>query len=98
VPEFSALTALQYKQPQGFFARAEWQWRGKTYFDETQNLQLSQNDYSLFNVRVGYSNNGYSGYLYVDNLGDNYYYTLKQGVRGVIGSPRVIGVQLTLSF
>lgn len=98
VPEFNATTALQYKHPQGYFIRTEWLWRGKTYFDETKSAALSQNDYSLFNVRVGYSKQAYSVYLYADNLGDNYYYTSKIGVRGVLGNPRVVGAQLSVSF
>ena len=98
VPEFNATTALQYKHPQGYFIRTEWLWKGKTYFDETKSAALSQNDYSLFNVRVGYSKQAYSVYLYADNLGDNYYYTSKIGVRGVLGNPRVVGAQLSVSF
>jgi iron complex outermembrane receptor protein len=98
VPDFNAITALQYKDAQGYFARAEWVWKGKTYFDETQTQTVSQNDYSLLNLRIGLKKNGYSGYLYADNITDNYYYTAIQGVRGVPSNPRMIGAQLGYEF
>jgi len=98
VPDFNALTALQYKDSQGYFARAEWVWKGKTCFNESQCKALSQNDYSLLNLRIGYKNQGYSAYLYADNVTDIYYYTSKQEVRSVLGNPRVIGAQLGYEF
>ncbi len=96
VPEFNALTALQYKHSQGYFARAEWLWKGMTYFDET-NL-LNQNAYSVVNLRIGYAKERYSAYVYVSNVADNDYYTTKLGVRGAPGDPRTIGVRLSLSY
>ena len=96
VPVYTMLTALQYKQPQGFFARAEWQWKGKTYFDEANDLY--QKDYSIINLRLGYAKNQYSAYVYVNNLADNYYYTTKIGVRGAPGDPQTAGVRLTVNF
>ena len=98
IPDFNAITALQYKHPQGYFARAEWVWKGKTYFDESESAELSQRDYSVLNLRIGYNKNGYSGYVYADNATDNYYYTLKQVGRGVPAAPRVIGAQLGVDF
>jgi iron complex outermembrane receptor protein len=96
VPAFTALTALQYKHPHGYFARAEWLWKGKTYFDETN--ALSQNAYSVVNLRVGYEREHYSAYAYVNNLSDNYYYTTQLGVRGVPSDPRTLGVRLSVSY
>ncbi len=96
VPEFNALTALQYKHPQGYFARTEWLWKGKTYFDEGNSLY--QNAYSVVNLRLGYEREHYSGYVYVNNLTDNYYYTTQLGVRGTPSDPRTIGMRLSLTY
>jgi iron complex outermembrane receptor protein len=96
VPKFTMLTALQYKHPQGYFSRAEWQWKGNTYFDEA-NI-LSQHAYSTVNLRLGYAKEHYSGYIYVNNLTDTYYYTSQLGVRGVPSDPRTIGVRLSLNY
>jgi iron complex outermembrane receptor protein len=98
VPDFNAVTALQYKDAQGYFARAEWVWKGKTCFNETQCKSLSQNDYSLLNLRLGYNKNGYSVYLYANNVTDVYYYALKVAGRNAPGIPRVIGAQLGYEF
>jgi iron complex outermembrane receptor protein len=98
IPDFNALTALQYKDAQGYFARAEWVWKGKTCFNETQCAVASQQDYSLLNLRIGYNKNGYSAYLYADNATDTYYYTIRTATRGAPGNPRVIGAQLGVDF
>jgi iron complex outermembrane receptor protein len=98
VPKFNASTALQYKHPQGYFARAEWLWKGKTYFNETRSAVLSQNDYSLLNLRIGYAKGGYSVYLFANNLTNSYYYTTKLGARGAPGDPRTLGIRLSVEF
>lgn len=96
VPEFTMLTALQYKHPQGYFARAEWSWRGNTYFDES-NL-LHQGAYSVINLRLGYAKDHYEGYVFVNNLSDTYYYTTQLGARGAPGDPTVAGVRLAYHY
>ncbi|MDP2902946.1 MAG: TonB-dependent receptor [Methylovulum sp.] len=96
VPEYNTMTALQYKHPRGYFARAEWFWKGNTYFDET-NL-LHQSAYSVVNLRVGYAKGHYEAYVYANNLSDTYYYTTQLGVRGAPGDPTVAGVRLVLNY
>lgn len=98
VPEFTASTALQYKHPQGYFGRFEWLWKGKTYFDENRSDVLSQRDYSVLNLRIGYEKNEYSGYLFVNNLTNSYYYTTKLGQRGAPGDPRMLGIRLGVKW
>jgi iron complex outermembrane receptor protein len=98
VPEFNMLTALQYKNAHGYFARAEWVWKGDTCFNETKCGLVSQSNYSLLNLRVGYNKNGYSAYLYADNITDTYYYNVRTAARGAPGAPRVIGAQLAYEF
>lgn len=99
VPDFTSTVALQYKHPDGYFARAEWLWTGKTYFDENNTKLMSQNDYSIANVRIGYEKKSYSIYAFVNNLTDTHYYSFKIGdTRGTPSTPRMIGVRLGVSF
>jgi iron complex outermembrane receptor protein len=99
VPELTGLIALQYKHPQGYFARAEGVWMGKTYFDENNTSLMSQNAYALANLRVGFERKNYSIYLFAKNLADTHYYTFKiDSVRGTPSDPRQFGVRLALNF
>jgi iron complex outermembrane receptor protein len=98
VPELSALLALQYKHPDGYFARAEGVWMGRTYFDENNTSTLSQNAYALANARVGYEWKNYSIYGFVKNIANTHYYTFKDDERGVPSDPRLFGVRLAVNF
>jgi iron complex outermembrane receptor protein len=98
VPELTGLLALQYKHPQGYFARAEGVWTGKTYFDENNTSLMSQNAYALANLRLGYERKNYSIYLFAKNLADTRYYTFMDSLRGAPSEPRLFGVRLAVSF
>lgn len=99
VPEFTGLLALQYKHPQGYFARVEGLWTGKTYFDESNIAIMSQSDYVLGNVRLGYERKNYSIYAFVKNIADTHYYTFKiDSLRGTPSDPRMLGVRLAVNF
>jgi iron complex outermembrane recepter protein len=89
---------LQYKHPDGYFARAEWLWTGRTYFDENNTALMSQNDYSTANLRIGYAQKNYSIYGFANNITNTHYYTFKTDVRGTPGDPRMIGVKLEMNF
>lgn len=97
VPEFTGLLALQYKHPLGYFARAEGVWTGRTYFDENNTDIMSQNDYVVGNVRIGYERKNYSIYALAKNITDTHYYTFKiDSQRGVPNDPRMVGVRLAV--
>lgn len=99
VPDYTSTVALQYKHPEGYFARAEWLWTGRTYFDENNTDTTSQSAYSTANARIGYAKNNYSVYAFVNNLTDTHYYSFKvDNTRGTPGDPRMIGVRLGVSF
>jgi iron complex outermembrane receptor protein len=98
IPELTGLRALQYKHPLGYFARAEGVWTGRTYFDENNTHNTSQDAYALANVRIGYEQKNYSVYAFVKNIADTHYYTFKVDVRGVPSDPRLFGVRLAVSF
>ncbi|MCF7986046.1 MAG: TonB-dependent receptor [Methylovulum sp.] len=99
IPDMTSQIALQYKHHNGYFARAEWLVTGKTYFNENNTQLMQQNNYDLANLRVGYDKNGYSAYLFANNLADNHYYTYKvSNLRGAPGDPRLFGIRLGVSF
>ncbi len=99
VPELTGLVALQYKHPQGYFARAEGVWTGRTYFDENNTNIMGQNAYAVANVRLGYERKNYSVYLFAKNITDTRYYTFKiDSLRGVPSDPRMVGVRLAVNF
>jgi iron complex outermembrane recepter protein len=98
VPEFTGLAALQYKHPQGYFARLEGMWTGKTYFDESNINIMSQNAYSIANIRLGYEQKNYSIYLFSKNITDSRYYSYKDSLRGVPSDPRMLGIRLAVNF
>ena len=99
VPRFTGLLALQYKNPLGYFARAESVLTGRTYFDESNTDIMQQNDYVVGNVRLGYERKDYSIYVFVKNIADTHYYTFKtDSVRGTPNDPRLFGVRLSVNF
>jgi len=99
IPDVTGLVALQYKHPQGYFARSEWLLTGRTYFDENNTALMQQNSYDIANMRIGYAQDRYSIYVFADNLADNRYYTFKiDGIRGTPGNPRMVGVRLAVNF
>jgi iron complex outermembrane receptor protein len=99
VPELTGLLALQYKHLQGYFARAEGLWTGRTYFDENNTNIMSQNAYAIANVSLGYERKNYSVYLFAKNITDTRYYSFKiDSVRGVPSDPRLFGVRLAVNF
>jgi iron complex outermembrane receptor protein len=99
VPEFTGLLALQYKHPQGYFARFEGMWTGKTYFDEINTDIMQQKAYSIANVRLGYEQKNYSVYVFAKNITDTRYYTFKiDSLRGTPSAPRMVGVRLAVNF
>lgn len=100
VPEFNLLTALQYKHPQGYFARAESLWTGKTYFNEENSSRFAEKDYAVFNARVGYENKHFGAYTYIKNIADNQYFTQKFAFlnAGTPSEPRTYGATLHIKF
>ncbi|MFZ2726583.1 MAG: TonB-dependent receptor plug domain-containing protein [Methylococcaceae bacterium] len=99
VPEFTATTALQYKNSAGYFARVEWLWTGRTFFDETNSALMTQNAYSTANIRIGYSKNNYGIYGFINNISDTHYCSFKlSNTRCAPANPQMLGVKLELSF
>lgn len=73
-------------------------WTGKTYFDESNINIMSQNAYSIANIRLGYEQKNYSIYLFSKNITDSRYYSYKDSLRGVPSDPRMLGIRLAVNF
>ncbi|MEM8829879.1 MAG: TonB-dependent receptor [Cyanobacteria bacterium P01_G01_bin.19] len=101
VPDYTYNLALQYRFPQGIFARAELQGFGTAFFDNPNEYQ--QDAYALFNARIGYERDNYGIFFYADNIFDTEYLTtaFNFGSLGEIasfGAPATYGVRVRTKF
>ena len=100
VPEYTLMLAAQYKHPQGYFARTEWSWTDKTYFDDANNTTFERDDYSTLNARLGFKGNNFEVFLFGENLTDTEYFTfiLPAFNAGAPARPRTLGIKIGLGF
>ncbi len=101
-PAFNFNIAGVFKHPTGFYARTDFLWTGKTYFDAANSTALSEQDYSLLNIIFGYEYKHFKMKAYVNNLTKTEYFTSKipganVGI-GTPGIPRIFGVRVSLKF
>ena len=97
-PAYNYNIGIQYRDEQGFFAGADLNGYGKTYFNAANTN--SKDAYNLVNAKIGYEAESYDIYLYAKNIFDKEYNSV--GIWGgssvVYSPPREIGVQLTYRF
>jgi iron complex outermembrane recepter protein len=100
-PSFTSMLAVQYsiaftKNIQ-YVARGEMRMLGKQYFDLPN--KYSQDDYSLFNVRTGFSTKNYDVMFWGRNLSNTTYiaYAYSFG-SATLGNPRTVGLSLSARF
>jgi len=100
VPEYTLMLAAQYKHPQGYFARTEWLWTGKTYFDDANSTEFERGDYSTLKARLGFESKYFDIFLFGENLTDKKYFTFKlPGFNaGSPARPRTLGIKISLDF
>jgi iron complex outermembrane receptor protein len=96
IPAYTLNVNIQYRFAGGWFARAEMEGFGKTYYDEANTLDRSP--FELFHAKVGYETAHWDIYLYGSNLLDKEYFTSKSFSRNSVGEPRTIGVMASLRF
>ncbi|WP_419657229.1 TonB-dependent receptor [Desulfosarcina variabilis str. Montpellier] len=96
IPAYTLNVNIQYRFASGWFARAEMEGFGKTYYDEANTLDRSP--FELFHAKVGYETAHWDLYLYGNNLLDKEYFTSKSFSRNSVGEPRTIGVMASLRF
>jgi len=97
-PEYNYNLGIQYRGEQGYFARADLNGYGRTYFNATNTS--SRDPYRVVNMKIGYETQSYDIYLYGKNIFDKEYDAINMmNGNGVIYSqPREIGVQLAYRF
>ncbi|NJL52467.1 MAG: TonB-dependent receptor [Hydrococcus sp. SU_1_0] len=100
-PEYTYNLALQYRHDWGLFSRVELQGLGRYFFNDGNTL--TQDPLALVNARVGYEQDKYGIYLYVDNLfGAEYLTTAFVGATGetlgAFGDRRTLGIQVQTEF
>jgi iron complex outermembrane recepter protein len=100
-PSFTSMLAVQYSIPLTkniqYVARGEMRMLGKQYFDLPN--KYSQDDYSLFNIRTGFSTKNYDVMFWGRNLSNTTYiaYAYSFG-SATLGNPRTVGVSLSARF
>lgn len=97
-PKYNYNLGLQYRDENGYFARADLNGYGKTYFDR-ENTN-SRSAYSLVDTKIGYEGENFELYFYGKNIFDKNYDSINiYGVNTVIYSPqRELGMQLAYRF
>ena len=97
-PKYNYNLGIQYRANQGYFARADINGYGKTYFNR-ENTN-SKDAYNLVNAKLGYETQNYDIYLYGKNIFDKEHNSVGLfSMGGVVYSPqREIGIQLAYRF
>jgi iron complex outermembrane receptor protein len=106
-PPVTSMLALQYnyqlqksKAGISLFARGEWRYVGKYYFDYYN--ETSQDAYGLLNARLGVTSNKFDIAVWVRNLTDKRYVTYGNQSPSyplyMISNPRMWGITLTGKF
>lgn len=97
-PRFTAQLGLTYRHENGFFARAEMQHFGKSYWDASNEDYRSA--FQLVNARIGYEAENFEAYVYAKNIfGERYYsYYLPSSNTGIVGDPQHFGVEFVYKF
>jgi iron complex outermembrane recepter protein len=100
-PSFTSMFAVQYSvaltKTIQYVARGEWRLLGKQYFDLPN--KYSQDDYSTYNVRTGFSTKNYDLMFWGRNLSNTTYiaYAYNFGA-ATLGNPTTVGVSLMARF
>jgi iron complex outermembrane receptor protein len=107
-PHVTAYFAVQrdfdLRNGDAIYARAEYYWQDRAYYDPTNLDVVSQGAYGLFNMFVGYNTADglWQVQLYGKNLTDKSYVisAVGEGVApsGLVGAPRTYGARLTRNF
>jgi iron complex outermembrane receptor protein len=99
VPAFNSTVSATYRIA-GWFATGEWIVTGRTYYEESNDRSVMQDQHSLLNARLGYDTPRWRVTLFGENLENEQYYALMiPGIgHGVPGAPRTYGVEALVKW
>jgi len=97
-PKYNFNIGIQYRDNNGYFARADLNGYGKMYIDKENNYEKKA--YNLLNLKLGYESDSYDIYLYGKNILDKEYDAKGccYGTMAMLSEPREIGVQVNYRF
>ena len=97
-PEYSFNIGAQYRQPSGFYARADVIGYGKMYLDKEN--EYPKDAYILVNAKIGYETERFDTYLYGKNIFDKKHDSLGfyAGSYDIYASPGEAGLQVCYRF
>jgi outer membrane receptor protein involved in Fe transport len=99
-PSGNAALRIDYRPARGMFYGAGVTWTGKTYYDEQETADLSQESYALFDATAGYAFGRGDIRLFGRNLADKHYYSsITPGVaHGTPGAPLTWGGEVNFRW
>lgn len=99
-PKYTYNASVQYRSPNGLFARADILGTGPFYGDAANKAE--QKAYETVNLRIGYEIRHFDVYLWVENVFDQEYLTwlspYNNNTVGLDGPPRTFGATLVWRF
>ena len=99
-PNYNYNLAAQYRSPEGFFSRLEFQGYGSSFFDDAN--RLKQDAFGLVNAQLGYERDNTGIYVFANNIFDSRYITAALTSAGQdlasFGDPFTLGVQVRSRF
>ena len=97
-PPYNYNIGIQYRSEQGYFARANLNGYGETYFDKEN--KNKRDAYNLVNAKIGYEEESFDFYVYGKNIFNKEYNSVNMFNGGgvIYSQPREVGVQLAYRF
>ena len=97
-PAYTFNIGAQYRDPGGFYARADLIGYGKMCFDKAN--QYERDAYEIVNAKIGYEMEQFDCYLYGSNLFDKKYdsHGFFDGFYTIYSEPREVGVKIAYRF
>lgn len=94
-PDFDMHLSATYRTPTGWYAAGELAMVGQTYFEESQAPAFKTTARETANARIGYGTTRWRAGAYIENIGNEGYYSLIiPGVgHAVPGAPRTYGIE-----
>jgi len=104
IPKYNGNLGIGYYHPDGFYARTDINFVGKTYYhDDAYSMfgvsgWIEEDSYITTNLKLGYKYDKWDFYVYSNNITDKEYITWHQKAYTTFGEGRFIGTGIRYSF